>query len=122
MSLEREVPGQKRLPPRRSCGCDAPAPPRGPTAAAIGGSSQQPGHFAGVVLVDAVKSHQWIEQQESRPQPFGRFQEPRAVRIAVQPQRGGRDHVNFDPARSSPRWRAIPATRSRTTGKASSAR
>ena len=24
---------------------------------------QQPGHFAGVVLVDAVKSHQRIEQQ-----------------------------------------------------------
>ena len=49
-----------------------------------------------------MKSHQRIEQQESGPQPLGRFQEPRAVRIAVQPQRGGGDHVDFDPGQIEP--------------------
>ena len=58
---------------------------------------QQPGHFAGVVLVDAVKPHQRIQQQQPGPQPLGRFQEPPAVRIAVQPERRGGDHVDLDP-------------------------
>ena len=38
---------------------------------------QQPGHFAGVVLVDAVQPHQRIEKQQPGPQPLGRLQEPR---------------------------------------------
>jgi hypothetical protein len=35
---------------------------------------QQPGHFAGVVLVDAVQSHQRVQEQQPGPQAFGRFQ------------------------------------------------
>ena len=41
---------------------------------------QQLGHFAGVVLVDAVKSHQGIQNEQPGSQPLGRLQEPRAVR------------------------------------------
>ena len=43
---------------------------------------QQPGHFAGMVFVDAVQPHQRIQQQQPGLQPFGRFQETPAVRIA----------------------------------------
>ena len=51
---------------------------------------QQLGHFAGVVLVDAVQSHQGIEQQQPGPEPPGRLQQPRAVRIAIEPEQSVR--------------------------------
>ena len=51
---------------------------------------QQLGHFAGVVLVDAVKSHQGIQQQQPRPQPPGCLQEPRAIPIAIEPEQSAR--------------------------------
>jgi len=80
---------RRRLPPRRSFACDAPAGPRGRAA----------GHFTGVVLVDAVKSHQRIQNQQPRPEPLGCLQEPRAVPIAIEPEHGRGDHVNRDPGK-----------------------
>ncbi len=57
---------------------------------------QQLGHFAGVVLVDAVKSHQGIQNEQPGPEPPGCLQEPRAVRIAIEPEHGRGDHVDLD--------------------------
>jgi hypothetical protein len=34
---------------------------------------QQPGHFAGMVLVNRVKPHQRIQEQQPGPQPLGGF-------------------------------------------------
>ncbi len=45
---------------------------------------QQPGHFAGVIFVDSMKSHQGIEKKEPGPESLGCLEQPRAVRIAVE--------------------------------------
>jgi hypothetical protein len=92
----RAAPDPRRLPPRGSFACDAPAAPRGRAAAATCENTPGARHFPGVVLVDAVKSHQGIEQQESRAEPPSGLQEPRAVRIAVEPQHRRGDHVDID--------------------------
>jgi hypothetical protein len=57
---------------------------------------QQPGYFRSVVLVDPVQSHQRIKKKEARPQSLGRLEEPRAVWFAIEPKRGGGDHMHLD--------------------------
>ena len=57
---------------------------------------QQLGHFTGVVLVDAVKSHQGIQNEQPGPEPLGCLPEPRAVPIAIEPEHGRGDHVDLD--------------------------
>jgi len=57
---------------------------------------QQLSHFGGVVLIDPVKPHERIEQQQPRPDSFGRLEELRAVRIAIEPKCRRRDHVDVD--------------------------
>ena len=56
---------------------------------------QQLGHFARMILVDAVKSHQGIQHQQPRPKPPGRLPEPRAVPIVIEPEHRGGDHVDL---------------------------
>ena len=57
---------------------------------------QQPGHFGRVVLVDSMKSYQGIEKQDLGPDPLGRLEEPRAVRLAIEPKGRRGDHLNLD--------------------------
>ena len=84
---------------------------------------QEPGHFGGVVLVDSVKSYQGGPRAGAGA----------GGRLAVSKSRercGSRSSLRTGAVitwmstafRSSPRCRAIPSTRWRTTGKASSAR
>src|SRR4029077_2928957 len=56
---------------------------------------QQFGHLAGMVLVDAVKSHQGIQNEEPWPQLLARLQEPHAIPIAIQPESRRGDHVDL---------------------------
>lgn len=57
---------------------------------------QEPGHFAGVVLIDCVESHQGIEQKQPGPEPLGRLEQTRAMRLAIEPQSRGGDDVHLD--------------------------
>jgi hypothetical protein len=49
-----------------------------------------------VALVDAVKSHQGIQNEQPGSQPLDCLHEPRAVRIAIEPQHGRGDDVDRD--------------------------
>ncbi len=82
---------------------------------------QQPGHFAGVVLVDAVQPHQGVQQQQPRAEPLGRFLELPAVCIVVEPQRGGGDHMDLHLLQSQTAmpchsFHALPHDRQRVLG------
>lgn len=57
---------------------------------------QQPGHFTGMVLVDAMQPDQRIEQQQAGPKPPRRVEQPAAVGFAIKLQRGGRDHMHLN--------------------------
>jgi hypothetical protein len=51
-------------------------------------------YFASAILVDAMKSHQGIELQQSGPKPPGRFPEPPAIPIAIDSEHGRGDRVH----------------------------
>ncbi len=50
-----------------------------------------------MILVDAMKSHQGIQRQQSGPKPADRLPEPRAVPTVIEPEHWGGDHVNLHP-------------------------
>jgi hypothetical protein len=57
---------------------------------------QELSHLARAVLVDSVKSHERIEYKQAWPQTLRRLEQSSAVWITIQPESGGRDHVDFD--------------------------
>ena len=56
---------------------------------------QQLGHLAGMILIDAVKPHQGIENEQPGPEPPGCLKKPGAVPIVIEPECRRGDHVDF---------------------------